>query len=178
MAHAVEAELGGVDIVVNSAGLFRRTPLPTNDVELWQRVTRISVDGTFYVCNAFIPSMQRRGGGAIVNILDLAAWRSWPGFAGHGVAKAGMLALTRQLAVELSPRIRTNAISAGPVLPPDGLSPARREEIAASTLLGRWGEPRDVAEAVRFVVEADYMVGEVLTVDGGERLGGGLPQQD
>ncbi len=115
--------------------------------------------------------MQVRGGGGIVNILDLAAWQPWPGYTGHAVAKAGMLALTRQLAVELSPAIRTNAIAAGPVLPPEGLGGERHAEIASTTLLERWGEPDDVAQAVVYLLEADYIVGEVLTVDGGERYG-------
>lgn len=171
MAQAVEEEFGGVDIIVNGAGLFLRTPLPVKDPDAWQRVTRVSIDGTFYVCNRFVPGMQARGAGAIVNILDLAAWQPWPGFAAHGVAKAGMLALTRQLAVELSPVIRTNAVAAGPVLPPDRLGAARQEEIASRTLLKRWGAPDDVAAAVRYLIESDYVVGEVLTVDGGERYG-------
>jgi NAD(P)-dependent dehydrogenase (short-subunit alcohol dehydrogenase family) len=167
----LEGSFGAVDIIVNSAGLFRRTPFPSDDVGLWQAVTRASIDGTFYVCNAFVPGMQEKGGGVIVNILDLSAWHPWPGYAGHGVAKAGMLALTRQLAVELSPAIRTNAVAAGPVLPPSGLSVERHQQIAATTLLKRWGEPSDVTSAVRYLVEADYVVGEVLTVDGGERWG-------
>jgi NAD(P)-dependent dehydrogenase (short-subunit alcohol dehydrogenase family) len=171
LARTVETELGGVDIIINSAGLFRRTPVPTEDVELWQRVTRASIDGTFYVCNALVPGMQTRGGGAIVNILDSAAWHPWLGFSAHSVAKAGMLALTRQFAVEFSPHIRTNAVAAGPVLPPEGMSSERHDEIASSTLLGRWGGPRDVVEAVRYLLTADYVIGEVLTVDGGERYG-------
>lgn len=171
MSGSIDDDLGGVDILVNSAGLFRRTPIPASDMELWRRVTTTSIDGTFFVSNSVIPGMMKRGGGAIVNILDLAAWQPWPGYAAHAVAKAGMLALTRQFAVELAPQIRTNAVAAGPVLPPDGLDAERQAEIASHTLLDRWGAADDVAEAVRYLVEADYVVGEVLTVDGGERYG-------
>ena len=171
MAAAVRATLGAVDILVNSAGLFRRTPFPTQDIDLWHKVTRTSVDGAFYVCNCFVPSMMQQGEGVIVNILDLAAFHPWPHYAAHSVAKAGLLAFTRQLAIELSPTIRTNAVAAGPVLPPDGLSESRRSDIASRTLLGRWGVPGDVADAVRYLIEADYVVGEVITVDGGERYG-------
>ncbi|MFN2202578.1 MAG: SDR family NAD(P)-dependent oxidoreductase [Caldilineaceae bacterium] len=171
LREVVEGGLGAVDIIVNSAGLFRRTPFPSDDVGLWHAVTRASIDGTFHVCNAFVPGMLKKGSGAIVNILDLSAWHPWHGFVAHGVAKAGMLALTRQLAVELSPSIRTNAVAAGPVLPPIGLSIERQQKIATTTLLNRWGEPADVTSAVRYLVESDYIVGEVLTVDGGERWG-------
>lgn len=171
MAQSTRETMGGVDIIVNSAGLFKRTPIPTQDVDLWHKVTRTTIDGAFYVCNSLVPDMMRRGGGAIVNILDLAAWHPWPHYAAHSVAKAGLLALTRQLAVELSPTIRTNAVAAGPVMPPAGLGAARQAEIASMTLLNRWGDPSDVADAVRFLIEADYIVGEIITVDGGERFG-------
>lgn len=176
-AATVDAEFGGVDIIVNSAGLFRRTPIPVDDSSQWQQVTRASIDGTFYVCNALVKGMQARGGGAIVNILDLAAWQPWPGYTAHAVGKAGMLALTRQLALELSPEIRTNAVAAGPVLPPEGLSAERSDAIASTTLLDRWGAPEDVAEAVRYLIGAEYVTGEVLTVDGGERYGSARRRQ-
>jgi 3-oxoacyl-[acyl-carrier protein] reductase/pteridine reductase len=87
------------------------------------------------------------------------------------VGKAGLLALTRQLALELAPTVRVNAVCPGPVLPPDDLAPAQLDRIAAYTLLKRWGHPQDVAQAVRFLVEADYITAEVLHVDGGERYG-------
>ncbi len=169
MSEQVEAEFGGVDIIVNSAGLFKRTSIPTDDIDLWQRITRTSIDGTFHVCNAVAPGMLEHGGGVIVNILDSAIRQAWPGFTAHAVAKSGMLALTRQLAVELSPSIRTNAIVAGPVLPPPGMQASAIENVASRTLLKRWGKPSDIAAAVKFLIESDYITGEILTVDGGER---------
>jgi NAD(P)-dependent dehydrogenase (short-subunit alcohol dehydrogenase family) len=169
MAQSIQDHFGGVDIIVNSAGYFRRTPIPTQDMEPWTRITRASIDGVFFVCNSLAPSMLQRGAGVIVNILDLSAWHPWTNYAAHSVAKAGMLALTRQFAVELSPTIRTNAVAAGPVLPPADMDAGRRDEIASMTLLNRWGDPADVADAVRFLIEADYVIGEILTVDGGER---------
>lgn len=171
MAAEVESHLGGVDIIVNNAGLFRRTQIPTDDVSLWQQVTRVSIDGTFYVCNALIPGMLNRGGGVIVNILDNAARQAWPGYTAHAVAKGGMLTLTRQLALELSPDIRTNAVLAGPVLPAEGMGQEAIESAAAKTLLKRWGSPSDVTSAVRYVIQSDYMIGEILSVDGGEWYG-------
>lgn len=176
MAAAIEERFGGVDIIVNSASLFETMPFPTTDLETWHRVTAISIDGPFYVCNALTPTMQARGGGVIVNIVDLSAWEPWPKFMAHSVGKAALLAFTRQLALELAPAIRANAVAPGPVLPPPGYDERRAEAAAARTLLGRWGSPDDVARAVRYLIEADYVTGDVVTVDGGERYGHRKPQ--
>jgi 3-oxoacyl-[acyl-carrier protein] reductase/pteridine reductase len=170
LAAATVDRFGGVDILVNSASLFGKIRIPTDDIDIWQRVTRISIDGAFYVANSLVPSMRARGGGVIVNIVDLSAWAPWRGFTAHAVGKAGVLALTRQLALELAPTIRVSAVAPGPVLPPPDYSPARVAAVAHKTLLDRWGEPEDVALAVRYLIEADYVTGEVLTVDGGERI--------
>lgn len=179
MTDAILDQFGGVDIIVNSASLFGRFPFPTNnpdDLETWQRVTRISIDGPFFVCNELTSSMlaraQRRNEtGAIVNIVDLSIWHPWPNFMAHAVGKAGLLALTRHLATELAPIIRVNAIASGPVLPPPNYPEDRLQEQAQRTLLQRWGEPDDVAKAVKYLIEADYVTGDIMTVDGGERYG-------
>lgn len=180
MAHTVAETLGGVDVIVNAASLFAATPvspraggpaaLDAAAVEKWQRVTRILVDGPWYVTTALLPMMRARGGGVVVNILDLAAWKPWRGFAAHTAGKAALLGLTRQMALELAPSIRVNGVAPGPVLPPPAYPPERIAAAARRTLLGRWGTPEDVAHAVRYLIEADYVTGEVLFVDGGERL--------
>jgi 3-oxoacyl-[acyl-carrier protein] reductase/pteridine reductase len=171
MASIIRERFGGVDIIVNSASLFEKTSFPTNDVSAWKRVTGISIDGPFYVCNALVPSMLERGGGAIVNIVDLSAWEPWHDFAAHSVSKAGLLAFTKQLALELAPTIRANAVAPGPVMPPPNYDEARASKAAEGTMLNRWGSPEDVAFAVRYLLEADYVTADVVTVDGGERYG-------
>ena len=99
-----------------------------------------------------------------------SAWTPWHKFTAHAVGKAGLLALTRQLALELAPTVRVNAVAPGAVLPPDDYTPAKIQAIAnKKTLLDRWGTPDDVTRAVRYLIEADYVTGDVLTVDGGER---------
>lgn len=169
MVAAAQARFGRVDILVNNASRFEKTPLPTRDLSTWHRVTDILIHGSFYCANAVAPLMLERGEGAIVNIVDLSAWQPWPGFAAHSIGKAALLALTRQLALELAPAVRVNAVAPGPVLPPPGYSEEQIARIAQRTLLGRWGTPDDVAEAVLFLIRADYITGEVITVDGGER---------
>ena len=166
----VEARFGAVDIIVNSASLFQATPFPSNDIDTWQRVTRVVIDGAFYVCNAFTPGMQTREQGTIINILDSSVWKPWPNFVAHTTAKGALAAMTRQLALDLAPSIRVNAVVPGPVLPPEQMQQDRQAALAQQTLLKRWGEPGDVAQAVRYLIEADYVTGEILFVDGGERL--------
>jgi len=170
MAEATLARFGGVDILVNNASLFGKITLPTTDLETWHRVTRISIDGAFYVSNALAPSMLARGGGAIVNIVDLSIWSPWHGFTAHAVGKAGLLALTQQLALELAPSIRVNAVAPGAAMPVPGSSATQIQAVAGRSLLGRWGTPEDVAQAVKYLIEADYVTGDVIRVDGGERL--------
>lgn len=180
MARAVAGTMGGVDVIVHSASLFAATPISRRTgeptaldpaaVEEWRRVTRTLVDGPWFVTTALLPIMRARGGGVIINILDLAAWKPWRGFAAHTAGKAALLGLTRQMALELAPTIRVNGVAPGPVLPPPGYPAARVEAAARRTLLGRWGTPHDVAHAVRYLIEADYVTGEVIFVDGGERL--------
>ena len=169
--EAAYDRFGKVDILVNSASLWRRSPFPTDDVSDWNRVSHILIDGSFYCSNAAVPGMLERGEGVIVNILDLAAIQPFYGMAAHSVGKAGMLALTKQLALELAPSIRVNGVAPGAVLPPDDLDESRIQEIADRNLLKRWGTPGDVAEAVLYLIKARFVTGEVLVVDGGERLG-------
>jgi NAD(P)-dependent dehydrogenase (short-subunit alcohol dehydrogenase family) len=168
---AVAAErFGGIDILVNSASPWERTPFPMEDIAPWHRITRTLIDGPFYCANAVAPWMLRQGDGVIINMLDLSAWEPWPRLTAHSVGKTGLLALTRQLALELAPAVRANGIAPGLVLPPPGTDEAAIERMAQGTLLKRWGSPADVAEAVLFLVRSDYITGEVIVVDGGRRF--------
>ena len=172
MVAQASERFGGVDVLVNSASLWAKTSIPTTDVTQWRRIIGIALDGAFYCSNAIAPHMLAKGEGAIINIVDLSAWQPFPNYAAHSVAKAGLLALTRQLAVELAPAVRVNAVAPGPVLPPPEYTPAMIEHTAGKTLLGRWGTPADISQAVLFLLQADYINGDCLIVDGGERLGG------
>ncbi len=171
MVRAAESQLGGVDILVNSASLFQESPFPTTDHSAWHRVTGIGIDGPYYCANAVAPGMLAKGAGVIVNIVDLSGWEPWPHFVAHSVSKAALMALTRQLALELGPAVRANAVAPGPVLPPPDYSPAMIARVRQNTLLERWGSPEDVVEAVLYFVRADYVTGDVLFVDAGERFG-------
>jgi NAD(P)-dependent dehydrogenase (short-subunit alcohol dehydrogenase family) len=129
----------------------------------------VLVEGLFLLTQALAPAMVARGEGAIVSILDRGAFEPWPSFLAHGVGKSALWALTRSLAVELAPQVRVNAVVPGPVLSPQGYTEAQRERVAQRTLMRRWGEPKNIVDAVLFLARADYVTGEALFVDGGER---------
>ena len=171
LVAAAADRFGAVDILVNSASIWQQTPLPLGDFAGWHRVLGLLLNGSIYLADAVAPLMQERGEGEMVNIVDLAAWKPFRGYVAHSVGKAGLLALTRSLAIELAPVVNVNAVAPGPVLPPPDYSQGQIDRVAGRTLKGRWGAAQDVADAVRFLVEADYITGEVIVVDGGERLG-------
>jgi NAD(P)-dependent dehydrogenase (short-subunit alcohol dehydrogenase family) len=162
---------GGIDILVNSASLWRQTPFPMNDLEDWHLITNILINGSFYCANEIAPLMLKAGQGEIINIIDLSAFEPWPNFIAHSVGKSALLALSRQLALELAPNVKVNAIAPGPVLPPSDYSQARIDKTAQRTLLNRWGTAEDIAKTALFFIQSDYITGEVLSVDGGERFG-------
>jgi NAD(P)-dependent dehydrogenase (short-subunit alcohol dehydrogenase family) len=171
MVANVADELGPVDLLVNSASYFERDEFPTADLSVWRTTMDVVLDGAFHCANAVAPGMLARGSGAIVNVVDLSAWQPWPGRAAHSVAKAGLLALTRQLAVELAPSVRANAVALGPTIPPERFGPEQVERLRSRTLTGRWGGGDEVGRAVRYLAEADAVTGTCLTVDGGEQYG-------
>ena len=170
MVNAVSVQFGSVDILVNSASLWLETPFPTDDLTDWHRVTNTLINGSFYCANAVAPLMLEKGEGAIVNIIDLAAYEPWPNFIAHGVGKSALLAMSRQLALELAPAVRVNAVAPGPVLPPPDFSKEKIARTADKTLLGKWGTPEDIAATVLFFVQADYVTGEDIAVDGGQNI--------
>jgi NAD(P)-dependent dehydrogenase (short-subunit alcohol dehydrogenase family) len=169
VAAAVD-RFGAVDILVNSASIWQQTLLPMGDFAGWHRVLGVLLNGSMYLADAVAPMMLARDWGAMVNIVDLSAWKPFAGYIAHSVGKAGLLALTRQLALELAPAVSVNAVAPGPVLAPPDYSHEQIARVARRTLKGRWGVPQDVADAVRFLVESDYITGEVIVVDGGERM--------
>lgn len=170
MSQDMRARFGRLSLLVNSADWFTQHPFPTESYDDWHRTIDVGVHGTFYVSNELAPLLLEQPEAAIVNIIDLSAWHPWPNFTAHAVAKSAILALTRQLALELAPSVRVNAVAPGPVLPPPHYTEQRLRLSSDRTLLKRWGKAEDVAHAVRFLVESNYTTGEVVRVDGGELI--------
>ena len=161
--------LGGLDVLVHAAsGGF--VPCDPMEVEpaLFAEALGATLTGGFFCAQAARRAMGADG--VIVNVTDIAALEAWPLFAPHAAAKAALAHLTRTLARAFAPGVRVCAVAPGPVLLPDDSDEAMQARHAGRTALGRLGSPTDVVDAVAFLIEADYVTGEQLVVDGGHTL--------
>ena len=136
--------------------------------EQWDAMMALNLRAPFFAAQAAAAHM--RDGGVVVNLADLAAFESWPGYVPHGISKAGIVQMTRALARVLAPAVRVVAVAPGTVLLPDDWDEAAAERLAATTPLGRLGAPADVVGAVLYLIGADYVTGETLLVDGGRHV--------
>lgn len=162
LVRAAARFLGGLDVLVNGAGIFQRTPLRATTPAQYDRLLAVNLRSVFFCSQAAAGLM--RDGGHIVNIGDAGADRGWPGYIAYIVSKAGIVSLTRSLAVALRPRrIAVNCVAPGTVLRPVGFSVARWRAIARD----HEGSPDDVAAAVHFFATCPpYITGQLLKVDG------------
>jgi len=167
----VRRRLGGLDLWVANAGVFRRTPLAAATPADWDDMLRLNFDTMRIPARRIGALMRRQGHGVIIALADVAALDPWADYLPYCVAKRGIVALAMQLARELAPAVRVNAIAPGPVLMPADFPAALRRREIRRTLLGREGRPDDIAAAVQYLAEADYVTGIVLPVDGGRALG-------
>jgi len=167
LVAAAVRRLGRLDILVNNAALFFRTPVLTTTIVQFDRLLAVNLRAPFFLSQAAARAMGRRGG-RIINIADVGAVRAWAGYVPYGISKAGVLMLTRGLAAALAPRIQVNAVAPGVVLLPEGFPRVSGRRLTARIPMGRHGRPADVAQAVRFFATcSDYITGQVLFVDGG-----------
>lgn len=165
-AHVV-AELGRLDVLVNSAAVMHRLTLEDTTPEQWDAILDLNLRSVFFCTQGAAPAL-RAARGKVVNLADLAGLEPWPGFAAHSVSKAGVVMLTKVLALSLAPDVTVNAIAPGAVLVPDEYDPEERERLARATPLRRLGSPSDVVSALLYLLEGgDFVTGEVLVVDGG-----------
>jgi len=176
------AHFGKIDIHINNAGGQYPGPAEELSLEGWRSVIDLNLNGTFYCTQAVGRQMMRTGGGSIVNIVASFALRGTPGLAHASAARAGVVNLTRTLALEWAKHnIRVNAVAPGVVMTEGALSemlitPEAIEQIERSIPLKRLGTPEDITQAVIFLVSdaAAYITGETLAVDGGNWHGHGL----
>ena len=169
LIDAAIARFGRLDALVNNASSFFATPIGTIDETAWDDLIGSNFKAPLFLSQAAAPHLKSAHG-AIVNITDIHA--QWPlkNYPVYCAAKAGLLGLTRALALELAPDVRVNAVAPGPIEWPDhgGFDAAARANIIERTLLKRQGEPADIAATVRFLLfEAPYVTGQVINVDGG-----------
>ena len=169
LVDEVSSKLGRLAVVVNSAAVMERTPVGAVTPEAWDAIFALNLRAPFMISQA-AASVMKAEGGAIVNIADLAAFETWPGYIPHSISKAAIVKMTSTLARVLAPEIRVNAIAPGAVLLPEGWEEESGDQLAATTPLQRLGSPKDVVEAMLYLLRSDFVTGETLIVDGGRHI--------
>lgn len=168
------AQLGRIDILLNMASVYMKRPFDAVTVADWDAPLHIDLRAAFLCARAAVPHMRAQGGGRILSFSDWIARSGRPrynGFVPYYVAKAGVIALTEALALELAhDNILVNAIAPGPIVAPPGTSDEEVAQVEDATPLGRWGGETEIAKAVLALLDADFVTGETIRVDGGRHL--------
>jgi pteridine reductase len=168
LVERAAAELDGLDLVVHAAAEgFAPRPVDDVDEDDWDAAFGATAKGSFFLAQAAAPHLRASSLGLLVLLEDVAGYQPWPSFAPHCAAKAAQAMLTRVLARALAPEVRVCGIAPGPV----AVEPDQVERRAAETVLGRVGSPDDVAGAVVYLVNAPFVTGTSIVVDGGRLLG-------
>jgi pteridine reductase len=170
MFQDIAKAFGGLDILINSASVFSPGTADETTPELWDSQMDSNAKAPFFVAQHAARLMLGRAQGKIINIADVAGEIIWPGYFSYSVSKAALIAVNRGLAKTYAPHIQVNAIAPGPVLFPDYYTEEQKKAAIERTLLKREGSPNDIVNAVVFLIENDYITGEMIHVDGGRHL--------
>jgi meso-butanediol dehydrogenase / (S,S)-butanediol dehydrogenase / diacetyl reductase len=169
--------MGAVDVLINNAGISIRHNFLDITAEEWDRVLAVNLTGAFYVAQTAARHMMQSGGGVILNTASTNGVMGYPYYADYNASKAGLISLTRSMALELAPRVRVNAVAPGYVLTPMQQAEYTEEmlaEVNRKIPLGRHARPEEVAGLFAFLASDDaaYITGHVYTIDGAETTGG------
>ncbi len=173
MIGNVAHRYGRLDALINNASSFFPTPLMQCGMEDWEDLIGSNLRAPLFLSQAAAPHLKKQSG-CIVNIVDIHTERPLKNYVIYNAAKGGLLSLTKSLAVEMAPEVRVNGVSPGAILwPEDGewADETARQQIIATTLLKRCGEPDDIARTVQFLIaDAPYITGQIIAVDGGRSI--------
>jgi NAD(P)-dependent dehydrogenase (short-subunit alcohol dehydrogenase family) len=172
------AALGPLGCLVNNASVFENDGALTATRESWNRHLEINLRAPFLLMQHFARALPAEASGAVINILDERVWNLTPYFVSYTVSKAALWALTQSMALALAPRIRVNAIGPGPTLPSPRQSEEQFRRQQQIMPLGRGTTPEEIAAAVRFILSAPAMTGQMIALDGGQHLGWAQPGQE
>jgi NAD(P)-dependent dehydrogenase (short-subunit alcohol dehydrogenase family) len=164
------AELGSLTLLVNSASSFNDDRVGSLDRALWDAHLETNLRAPIVLAETFAAALPDGAEGLVVNIVDQRVWRPNPQFFSYSLSKAGLWWATQTLAQALAPRIRVNAIGPGPTLPSVHQAPGEFEAEAAGTLLQRHANPEDLAAALRYLIDAKAVTGQMIAVDAGQHL--------
>jgi pteridine reductase len=171
LVEAALSRFGRLDVLVNNASAFYPTEIGAIEAAHWEELIGSNLRAPLFLAQEAAPHLAKQRG-AVVNIADIHAERPLKGYVVYSVAKAGLVGLTRSLALELAPEVRVNAVAPGAIAwPEDGqFPPPERGRIVGTTPLARLGKPDEIAEAVHFLATAPFVTGQVLAVDGGRSV--------
>lgn len=171
MADAAVCVWGGIDVLLNNASSFYPTSMTEVTEDQWDDLLGSNLKSPFFLIKYLMASLEERQG-CVINITDIHAERGLEAYPVYSIAKAGLSALTKILAKELAPKVRVNAVAPGAILwPENDLSEEEKTAILNRIALQRQGNIHDIAKAVRFLVQdAEYITGQIISVDGGRTL--------
>jgi meso-butanediol dehydrogenase/(S,S)-butanediol dehydrogenase/diacetyl reductase len=179
--EALDEQVGGIDILINNAGISIRHSFADITPQEWRQVIDVNLNGVFFVAQQAARRMLAGSGGVILNMGSTNGLMGYPYYADYNASKAGVIELTRSMALELAPTVRVNAICPGWILTPmqeAEYTPEMRRAFAAKLPLNRLGRPEDVAALFAFLAsdDATFITGQCFVIDGGE-IAGGLASQ-
>ena len=169
MFDEVGKQFGRLDVLVNSAANFLPGSIVSTTEEIWDASLDTNLKAPYFCAQAAAP-LLRRTKGTIINFADVGGLLGWPGYIPHSISKAGVVMLTTVLAKALAPEVRVNAIAPGTITMP-GDPPEWEADFVKLAPLQRSGKPSDFADAVSYLVHAEFMTGQTLVLDGGRSLG-------
>jgi len=171
------AALGSVGVLVNNASVFENDTVDSVTRAGWDAHLSVNLRAPFVLIQEFARHLPTESGGLVVNLLDQRVWNLTPYFVSYTLSKAGLWTLTQTMALALAPRIRVNGIGPGPTLPSQRQSHEQFAEQCRSLPLKRGTGPNEIASALRFLLEAPAMTGQMIALDGGQHLGWAQPRQ-
>lgn len=179
-ACAALAEVGAPPLgaLINNASVFEYDSALSATRESWDLHMEANLRAPFVLTQAFARALPENARGCVVNIIDQRVWNLTPHFTSYTLSKAGLWALTQTLALALAPRIRVNAVGPGPTLPSPRQSPDRFADQCAAMPLRQGSNPAEIADAVRFLLAAPAVTGQMIALDGGQHLGWLPPGED
>ncbi len=178
LVERAEGVVGPLVALVNNASAFEYDKPETTTRESWDVHMEANLRAPFVLTQQFARHLPEGAEGCVVNVLDQRVWNLTPHYTSYTVSKAGLWTLTQTLALALAPRIRVNAVGPGPTLPSTRQTPEQFAAQCASMPLGRGATPEDVCDAVRYMLSARAVTGQMIAVDGGQHLGWAMPKPE